>query len=200
MPAACSNPASPFLHVKEPDMHAPTFPGCVLAAAVALAAPLCAQADSFNAKPGTWETTTVIVTTGNPMPDAMLAKMPASMRARYEQAMAARSGKPRTGVSTVCLTAKDFDQNRWLKMEDGDQDDNCAKKTDKVIVKSASKLTVERVCSASYVQTALMTVEAQSAERIVSSVDITNAGSRGKIHLDTSSRWLGADCGAVKQK
>ncbi|MCJ0765650.1 DUF3617 domain-containing protein [Variovorax terrae] len=180
-------------------MHPPTFAGRVFAAAVALAAPLCAQADSFNAKPGAWETTTVIVTTGNPMPDAMLAKMPASMRARYEQSMAARSGKPSTGVSKVCLTAKDFDQNRWLKMEDeDDKEDNCAKKTDKVIFKSASKLTLERVCSASYVQTALMTVEAQGPERIVSSVDITNAGSRGKVHMDTASRWLGASCAGIQ--
>ncbi|HTD02771.1 DUF3617 domain-containing protein [Undibacterium sp.] len=159
--------------------------------AIAAAAPLCVQADSFNAKPGTWETTTVSTTTGVPADEAMLAKMSAGMRAKYEQSMLARSGKPMISVSRECIAQQDFDQNNWLNK---DGDDDCTKRTDKVIFKSAGKLTVERICSAPHARTMKITVESPNPQRIISSADIVSQGSGGKIHVDTTSRWLGAAC------
>jgi hypothetical protein len=103
-----------------------------------------AQADSFHAKPGAWEMTFTTTTAGSLVPADVLAKMPPEQRAKFEQAMKARSAKPTTHVSKECLTQEDLDQNRMIKDDDDDEGSQC---TTKVASKSPSKLVFEKSCA-----------------------------------------------------
>ena len=83
-----------------------------------------AGAESFNAKPGAWELNFTTLTTGMLIPPDVLAKMPPEQRAKIEQSMQARSGKPRTHASKTCVTQEDLDQNRIIKKEEEKEDES----------------------------------------------------------------------------
>lgn len=148
-----------------------------------------ARAESFNAKPGTWEMTFTTQSSGMLVPPDVLAKMPPEQRAKVEQSMQARSGKPKTHSVKTCLTKEDLDQNRIIKESD---DDEPGCKTS-VVSKSSAKLVLERTCPAPQASTSRMSVEAQTAELLVGSMD-TDRPRAGTVHLDFKSRWIGANC------
>lgn len=157
----------------------------------------CALADSFNAKPGAWEMTHTTLTTGLLIPPDVLAKMPPEQRARLEQSMQARAGKPTTHVSKECVTQEDLDQNRMIKEEHHDEDGvQC---TTKVVSKSSSKLVIERTCPAPRASTTQLAMEAKTPESIVGSIIIARRES-GKVHVDIKGRWLGASCAEIKDR
>jgi hypothetical protein len=62
------------------------------------------------------------LTSGSLIPPDLLAKTPPEQRARIEQSMQPRSGKPMTHTSKECVTQEDLDQDRMLKeqQEDGE--------------------------------------------------------------------------------
>lgn len=153
----------------------------------------CALADSFNAKPGSWEMTITTLTTGMPAPPDMLAKMSTEQRAKFETMMQARAGKPSTHVYPSCLTQKDLDEDRIIKKSDGE--DQC---TQQIITKSAHRLVIEKTCPAPRGSTSKMTVEAKTPEHIVASIDMVQEGAGGKVHVDMKGHWLGASCAEVK--
>ncbi|HSL04872.1 MAG TPA: DUF3617 domain-containing protein [Nitrospiraceae bacterium] len=155
-----------------------------------------ALADSFNAKPGAWEINLTTLTTGMLIPPEVLAKMPPDQRAKIEQSMQTRSGKPMTHASKECVTQDDLDQNRMIKEENEEDGPQC---TTKVISKSSSKLVIERTCPAPRASTSHMTMEAKTPESIVGSIDMTRAGS-GKVHVDIKGRWLSASCAEIKDR
>jgi len=155
-----------------------------------------ALADSFNAKPGAWEMTLTTLTAGMLIPPDVLAKMPPDQRAKLEQSMQARSGKPTTHVSMECVTQNDLDQNRMIKEENEKDGLQC---TTKVISKSSSKLVIERTCPAPRASTSQMAMEAKTPESIVGSIDMTRAES-GKVHVDIKGRWLNASCAEIKDR
>ena len=166
------------------------FVRCVTACAVAV--PLHALAESLNAKPGAWEMTTTSVTTGMPVPAEALAKMPPDQRAKMEQAMNARSGKPTTDVSTSCVTKQELDEDRMMKSED---DRGC---TRKVISKTATRFEFEQTCAAPRASTSKMSIEARTPESLVATMDIVQGGSSGRVRVDIKGRWLGASCAGIK--
>ena len=100
-----------------------------------------AQADSFNAKPGAWEMTFTTQSSGMLIPPDVLAAMPPEQRAKVEQSMQRRSGKPKTHTVKTCLTKEDLDQHRIIKEDD---DEPGCKTT--VVTKSSAKLVFERAC------------------------------------------------------
>lgn len=100
-----------------------------------------ALADSLNAKPGAWDISITTQTDGSLIPPDLLAKMPPEQRAKFEQSMQARSGKPMTHNSKECVTQEDLDQDRMLKEQQEDSDLQC---TTRVVSKSSSKLVIER--------------------------------------------------------
>lgn len=163
------------------------------AVACAVASPLYALADSLNAKAGAWEMTMTTLTTGMPAPAEALAKMPPEQRAKIEQAMQARAGKPSTHVTKSCVTKEDLDQDRVIKSDDEDQ---C---TRKIISKSANKIVFEQTCAAPHASTSSVTVEAKTPESIVASMDMVQGGASGKIHVDIKGRWLGASCAGIEE-
>ena len=85
-------------------VHTPIIPGMATSA----------LAESFNAKPGAWEMSITTLTAGTLIPPDVLAKMPPEQRAKFEQSMQARSGKPMTHTSKGCVTQEDLDQDRIL--------------------------------------------------------------------------------------
>ena len=159
---------------------------------VAMSTSLSTHAETLNAKPGTWEMSVTTLTTGNPIPADVLAKMPPEERAQVEAAMKARSGKPDTQVFKSCVTQKDLDQNSMIKSEG---DSKCSKK---VATQSATKIVIDQVCPAPLASTGKATIEARTPERIVSVID-TAQGTGGKIHVDIKGRWLGASCEGIEE-
>jgi hypothetical protein len=164
---------------------------CAIAFAVAM--PLYALADSFNAKPGAWEITTTTLTKGMMIPADALANMPPAQRANLEKTMQARSGKPSTHVTKSCVTKSDLEQDSVLKSED---EKNCKKK---IVTKSASKMVYEQICTGENAYRSTVKLESRTPESISASMDMLQAGGGGKIHVDIKGRWLGASCAGVKE-
>lgn len=163
---------------------------CAIAFAVAM--PVYALADSFNAKPGAWEITTTTLTKGMLIPAEALANMPPAQRARIEKSMQARAGKPSTHVTKSCVTKADLDQDRVLKSDD---EEHCKKK---IISKSASKIVYEQTCPAPDASKSTVKVETSTPESIAASMDMVQGGGGGKIHVDIKGRWLGSSCAGIK--
>jgi hypothetical protein len=163
---------------------------CAIAFAVAM--PLYAYADSFNAKPGAWEITTTTLMQGMVIPAEALADMPPAQRARIEKSMQARAGKPSTHVTKSCVTKADLDQDRVLKSDD---EEHCKKK---IISKSASKIVYEQTCPAPDASKSTVKVETSTPESIAATMDMVRGSGDGKIHVDIKGRWLGASCAGIK--
>lgn len=155
-----------------------------------------ALADSLDVKPCAWDMSITTLTSGSLIPPDLLAKMPPEQRAKIEQSMQARSGKPMTHTSKECVTQEDLDQDRMLKEQHEDGDLQC---TTRVVSKSSRKLVIERTCPAPRASTSQMAMEAKTPETIVGSIDMTRAGS-GKVHVDIKGRWLGASCAEIKDR
>jgi len=174
-------------------MRAKTLLRCAIAFAVAM--PLCALADSFNAKPGAWEITTTTLMQGKMIPPEALANMPPAQRARIEKSMQAREGKPSTHVKKSCVTKTDLDQDRVLK---SDKEEHCKKQ---IISKSSSKIVYEQTCSGPDASKSTVTVEAKSPESLAATMDMVQQRSGGgKIHVDIKGKWLGSSCNGIKDK
>jgi hypothetical protein len=125
-------------------------------------------------------------------PAEALAKMPPEQRANIEKALQARAGKPSTLVTQSCVTQQDLDQDRIIKSEHEEQ---CRKK---VISKSASKIVIEQTCGAPSASTSTVVIEAKTPESIAATMDLVQAGTGGKVHVDIKGRWLGTSCAGVK--
>jgi hypothetical protein len=163
------------------------------AVALMLVLPLYGFADSFNVKTGAWEMTTTTMSTGNLIPAEVLARMPPEQRAKIEQAMQARSGKPTTHVDRHCVTKEDLDQDRLFKSGNESQ---CSRK---IVTKSATRVVLEQTCGTPRTSTATVTVQAQTPESVTTVVDVVQTSGGGKMHLEARGRWLGASCVGIKE-
>ncbi len=160
------------------------------ALALAIVVPLHGFADALNVKTGAWEMTTTTLITGMPMPAEALAEMTPEQRARIEAMMAARAGKPSKHVSKSCVTKEDLDQDSMIKSDNVD----CKKD---VISRSTTKIVVTETCDAPHASTSNVIIEARTPENVVASMDMTQPGASGKIHVDVDGRWLGASCAGI---
>ena len=166
-----------------------------IAVALAVGAPLHALAASFNAKPGAWELTISTLVAGNPIPPEALANLPPEKRAKIEETMKARAGKPSTHTYKTCISQKELDQDRIIKSENDDS--KCARK---VLSKSATKLVMEQACPAPHASTSQMTIEAKTPENLMASIDMVQGGASGKVHVDMKGHWLGASWAGIREK
>ena len=173
-------------------MYSKSFLKSTVTVAFVVATPLCAHADSLNAKTGAWEITTTTAMTGMPVPSEELAQMEPQQRAALEAAMRAHAGQPKTHVSKSCITQKDLDQSRMLESDD---DDHC---TQKIISSSATKVVVEKTCPPPDASTSRMTIEAATPESLVSTIDMARGGTDGKAHVEMKGRWLGESCAGIE--
>ena len=158
---------------------------CVGGSVAALAWPLSASAQAFDAKPGAWETT--VTTSGMTIPPDMLAKMTPERRAMAEQRMAAiGAGQPQ--VRKSCVRQADLEKGFVPPPQVG-----CTVET---VSRTSTKLVMTTTCTTPVPSTGTMTWEAKTPESVIGVID-QDAGGR-KIHVDVVSKWLGADCSGIE--
>jgi len=163
------------------------------ALALALGVPLQTFAASFNVRPGAWQMSMSTLLVGNPLPPEALASMPPEKRARVEEAMKARAGKPVTITHKACVSQEDLDQNRIIQ---ADKNDNQC--TRKVLSKSASRLVMEQTCPEPHASTTQMTIEAKTPETLSANIVRVRGDGKGKVTVDVKGFWLGPDCAGIK--
>ena len=157
-----------------------------------------AQAESFNVKPGAWETTTTAITSGLKLSPEQSAKMTPQQRTKMEAMLKARDGKPMTLTEQSCLTKEDISHDHIIKeLEDEDVDAEVRCKIT-VILKSSTKLLVDQVCPGPPPATTHLTIEAKTSERFVATGDRALPRS-GKTHLEIKGRWLGTSCAGIEE-
>ncbi len=159
---------------------------------------LDAQAESFNVKPGAWETTTTAITSGSKLSPEQSTRLTPQQRAKMEKMLKARDGKSMTLTDQSCLTKEDISQDRIVKeIEDEDADTEVRCKI-KVISKSSTKLVVDQMCPAPPSSTTRLTIEAKTPESFVATGDRDLSGS-GKTHLEIKGTWLGTSCAGIEE-
>jgi hypothetical protein len=158
-----------------------------------LISPPCVYADSFKMKTGTWELTYTSTTSGALIPPEMLETMPPERRAKVEEVMKARPGKPKTRVQKNCITQKDLDQNNFMKGE-GEEETECPVK---VLSKSATKLVMERTCPAQGANFKI-SMDVTTPETVVGTID--GSLGAGKMHADVKGQWLSGSCDEIKDR
>ena len=161
------------------------------AVALAMGLPLCAHAESFNAKPGAWEVTVTTTTTGIPIAAAALAELAPDKRAQIEKMLKEQDGKPSVNSYKTCITQDELDQNHFINSKDNAQ---CTKK---VRSKSPVKLVLEQICPPPSGSTGTATIEAKNPESLTTVIDTVPSGATGKAHVDIKAKWLGASCEGI---
>jgi hypothetical protein len=169
---------------------------CALGILVML--PVSADETKVNlaADDGLWEVTTHPQTTGEmPISQEQLQRLTPEQRARVEAAMKAAMGAAnREHVMHECMTP----EKRQKGFDLGDEGSSC--KT-KVIKNTNNELEVRRECSTDNdVHTTTEHIRMNGRRHVSGTVDA--AMSRGEkqmtMHMSIEGKWLGADCGAVK--
>ncbi len=161
--------------------------------ALAVGTALHARAESFNAKPGAWKISMTTLIAGNPITPEALASMPPEKRAKVEEAMKARAGRPITITQKTCVSQKNLDQDRIIKSEA--QDSMC---TRKVLSKSATKLVMEQICPEPQASTSQMTIETTTPETLSASIVRIRGDGKGKVNIDVKGFWLGPSCAGIE--
>src|SRR5579859_3291341 len=164
-----------------------------IAAALAMAISLPTLAASFNVKPGAWQMSMSTLLVGNPLPPEALASMPPEKRAKVEEAMKARAGKPVTISHKACVSQEDLDQDRIIR-----SDRNDSQCTRKVLSKSATRLVMEQTCPEPHASTTQMTIEAKTPETLAANIVRVRGDGKGKVVADVKGFWLGPDCAGIK--
>ena len=171
----------------------------LLAAAAAVV--LASAAGAENLKPGLWEVTHKMQTSGGQMEQGMaemqqqMASMPPEQRKQMEEMMArqgVRMGQPGGAMSMkVCMTKEMVERNE-LPAQQGD----C-----KTTQQSRSGNTMKMAFSCSKPpssgegQVTFVSPEAYTTKMVMTS---TASGKPQKIDMEGSGKWLGADCGSIK--
>jgi hypothetical protein len=149
-----------------------------------------------DVKPGLWRTTASVQTPARlALSDAELAQLPASARAQYESDMkAARADAERAHTFISCLTAQELRQDLSFNF----QKSPACKRT--VVANSTSRWEMHEACAGPAKRTTVARFQAVNSEEIRGETQITmtkadhTITSRGNV----VSKWLAADCGAVR--
>jgi Protein of unknown function (DUF3617) len=158
-------------------------------AAVALAAQ---KIETLNVKPGLWEMTMTMKTSGTmPLSPELLAKLTPEQRAKMEESMKAHSGThERTNTYKTCWTK---DKTSFDKEEQ-----NC---TRTILTSNSNKLAIKVQCSdANQRSNATMEFEAVNPENVRGTSHVVATGGGHSMNLDAtySGKWVGSACGDVQ--
>ena len=154
---------------------------------------------ALDVKPGLWETTTSREGGGGgmPIPADVLAKMSPEQRAKMEARMKERAAAgPKVNATKSCITAerlkRGFDVDR-------SPDPSC-KRT--VINQTANRLEAHTECSGEHTRSSDFRFEALNRETIKGQIKIVSmrGGEASTINIEMTSKWLGGDCGTLKDK
>ena len=168
---------------------------------VALTAICLAQAADYvkpDIKPGLWEVTHTPQMSGEmPIPEDQLAKMSPEQRARIEAAIKSsmsNASKPR--VYKECMTPEKI--ARGLDLDRGGRDASC-KRT--IISSSASELRLHDECARKDGKSVTdLHFQIEHATRMTGTIDVvmSSAGKTMTVNSKLTGKWLGSDCGTVK--
>lgn len=184
---------------------------------IALLCPLAAltaqEIKPFDAKPGLWESTTIMQISGMPPMPAMpqltpeqLASIPEAQRQQMQAMMNGRGGSPRTTTAKSCVTKESLAR----AMAFGETNNNQANCTRKVVSSSSDKIEFHMECQPDRTNMTMagdMTIERVDAEHVKGAGTFKNSGTspatgnttrtmESKITFNT--KWLSSDCGDVK--
>jgi hypothetical protein len=166
-----------------------------------LMSPLAAlAADKFqplDVKPGLWEGTRTLTTSGQvPISSELLAKLPPERRARLEAKMTERNaqgGRTTTSTSKQCTTKEDLAKNPF-----GDQDKAC---TQTLVSSTRSKAEMRVNCVHDDVKSnGSIVIEALNSENVKGSSHMvaTGGGNTFNLSMSFTSKWIGPVCGTTK--
>lgn len=150
-----------------------------------------------DVKAGLWERTVTRQMEGPPVsPVADLSKLPPEQRARIEQ-MLAQNGTtaPTTTVLRYCVTPETA--QKWETFARNERDDASCQQTVQDSTPRSVRIAV--TCDAGK-RTGTIDFAAASPDRVTGSMVFVIKEERGdrKIRVDIDSRFVSADCGAVK--
>jgi len=150
-----------------------------------------------NIKPGLWEVSLTPHVSGEmPIPDAELAKMTPEQRARLEAMMKARVAKSSgPKVYKECMTPE-----KIARGFDMDRDDTSCKR--KVVSSSANELTLHDECNKPDQKTVSdVHFEIKGGTQMSGKINVVvSSGAKNMtINNTMQGKWLGANCGSVKE-
>jgi hypothetical protein len=168
---------------------------------VGLVAACAAEAADYvkpDIKPGLWEVTSVPQVSGEmPIPEEQLQKMTPEQRARVQAAMQSSMGsarKPR--VYKECMTPDKI--ARGLDLDKGATDASC-KRT--ILASTPSELKLHDECSRPNGKSVTdVHFQVEGTTRMTGKVNIvmSSGGKSMTVNSSLSGKWLGADCGGIK--
>lgn len=162
------------------------YQALLLAAMTIIAGP-AARADGLDVKTGLWAISYTMQANGPMMPAAMLEKLTPEQRAKILTAAKQRSAaRPDVSTSKSCVTAEDLKQSAF-KGKDDDKD--C---TYTLTTHSSSLQQSHFVCKGEEARSGEMKIEALSREQIRGEMRMSTEG--GKMSMQMSGKWLGANC------
>lgn len=169
---------------------------CALGMLVMLPASADQEKVNLDADTGLWEVTTHPQMSGSlKIPEEQLQKMTPEQRARVEAALQAVTESAKEGhVMRQCLTREHLGKGFDLGNEGAD-----CKTT--VIRNTSTELEVRRQCSGNdNVRTTTEHFRMDGRRRVSGTMDavMSQEGKPLTMHMAIEGRWLGADCGAVK--
>jgi len=170
-----------------------------LAAAGVLAISAFAYAQTFNVKPGLWETTSQGSMGGMPqMPQVDTSKMTPEQAAMVAAAMARRGGAggPRATTVQKCWTKEEIEKNQFTGKE---LEEGC---TEHVVSRTATSIEVKFECTnPDHPATGSVKITSTDPEHVSGTTAMSITGGRGagmSMNSTFTSKWLGADCGSAK--
>ena len=152
----------------------------------------------LHVKPGLWESTMTITTSGlPPIPPEAAARLTPEQRARMEAAKGSMAGHPTVTTNQHCVTADQLSSDPF-KPRNQDKRWKC----DETVVNSTgSSLEVHESCSGTDSKLdAHVAIQALDSEHVKGTSDgeITAGGHTMRSHTTFTSKWLSASCPAEK--
>jgi Protein of unknown function (DUF3617) len=150
------------------------------------------KVQSLNIKPGLWEVTATVTTSGEmPIPSALLEKLTPEQRARINDRIEARESEPqKTTVKKQCLTRR--------QIEDGTPFRHDRKScTRTVLTSTSSKVDMYLECLEKGVRSGgTLQIEAVNSERVRGSIHFSESGSDNTSNSNSTftARWIGPSC------
>ena len=154
-----------------------------------------ARAASLDIKPGLWETTHTVESSGTPPLDT--GRLTPEQKARIEAMVRKREAEgPRTRTFKECLTKEKLEHEPFSGPEDEAQ--TCVSS---VTTHTPRRLQGKRVCTLGQNKKEVaFDIDALSPEQVKGSIRTSLSDPRHTMtsHATFTSRWLGSDCGNQK--
>jgi hypothetical protein len=148
-----------------------------------------ALAEPLDVKLGLWETTTIIATTGMPVPPQVLNSMSPEQRARMEAVMKKRQlDGPKSRTHQSCLTKGKLDR----PFANDEDEKNC---TRTAVTDTRTRKEYRLECKGPEPRTGEARFEAVSPERVRGDFKM-NTGN-GVVTMEMTGKWIAADCRGV---